>query len=237
MNRVLVISPHPDDEAIGCGGSLRQHVVEGDAVHVVFLTSGEAGGHGRSPEETARLREDEARASAQILGVGGFEFWRQPDGALPDSDVLVERLRAKIRAWEAQIIYVPHDQEAHPDHQTASALVRQALSVADPKLAEVIVLLFEIWTPLQRIDRVVDISSHLDAKLAAIRAHRSQCAVMSFDDAARGLNRYRAVMHSGWPPAAYAEVFAVMQVAETEDSRGAISKRHPPGEPSAQEFA
>ena len=44
---ILVIRPHPDDETIGCGGALCWHLTEGDAVRVVFLTSGEKGGHGR----------------------------------------------------------------------------------------------------------------------------------------------------------------------------------------------
>src|SRR5947207_9627276 len=92
MRRVLVISPHPDDESIGCGGTLRQHVVDGDAVHVVFLTSGERGGHGRAPRETAQLREQEARDAAKVLGVGAIEFWRAPDGGVSETPFLVRRL-------------------------------------------------------------------------------------------------------------------------------------------------
>src|SRR6266550_1065426 len=80
--QILVISPHPDDESVGCGGTIRKHVLTGDAVHVVFLTSGEAGGHGRSAEETMRLREAEARDAAHILGLTSVEFWHQPDGRL-----------------------------------------------------------------------------------------------------------------------------------------------------------
>ena len=43
MNRVMVISPHPDDESIGCGGTICRHVAAGEPVHVELLTSGEKG--------------------------------------------------------------------------------------------------------------------------------------------------------------------------------------------------
>jgi len=55
MNRVLVLSPHPDDESIGCGGTLNKHVESGDDIFVLFLTSGEKGGHCVSEVETAMI--------------------------------------------------------------------------------------------------------------------------------------------------------------------------------------
>jgi len=67
---------------------------------------------------------------------------------------------------------------------------------------------FEVWTPLQRIDHIVDVSRHIKVKIAAIRAYRSQCAVMRFDEALIALNRYRGEMHS-WPGGDYAEVFTI----------------------------
>ena len=69
MNRILVLAPHPDDESIGCGGTLCRHVQQGDEVHVVFLTSGEKGGHGRSEAATIQVREAEAHPrGARVLG-------------------------------------------------------------------------------------------------------------------------------------------------------------------------
>jgi len=50
MNRVMVISPHPDDESIGCGGTICRHVAAGDPVYIELLTSGEKGGHGLSEQ-------------------------------------------------------------------------------------------------------------------------------------------------------------------------------------------
>jgi LmbE family N-acetylglucosaminyl deacetylase len=204
MARVLVLSPHPDDEAIGCGGTLCRHADAGDVVDVVVLTSGERGGHGRSEAQTLRLREREARKAAQILGIAGVEFWRQPDGALRASKAVVARLRTVLARLSPEVVYVTHDQEAHPDHRAAARLLARALTRWRRPLPRV--LMFEIWTPIQRIDAIVDISQYLPGKLRAIRAYRSQCAEVGFVEAARGLARYRGEMHS-WPGGDYAEVF------------------------------
>jgi N-acetylglucosamine malate deacetylase 1 len=69
-----------------------------------------------------------------------------------------------------------------------------------------IVLMFEVWTPLETFDHILDISEFVAIKTAAIRVHVSQCAEIRFDEAALGLNRYRGEMHC-WPGGAYAEVF------------------------------
>jgi LmbE family N-acetylglucosaminyl deacetylase len=206
--RVFVISPHPDDESIGCGGAIREHLRRGARVRVVFLTSGEQGGHGRSPKETIRIRESEAKAAANVLGVDGIEFWHEPDGALRATSGLVARLGDTLRQWRPQLIYVPHEREMHPDHRAACRLVRRALRDALPGNHAPTVMEFEVWTPLQRIDHIVDVSRHIKVKMAAIRAYRSQCAVMRFDEALIGLNRYRGEMHS-WPGGDYAEVFTI----------------------------
>jgi len=208
MSRVLVISPHPDDEAIGCGGTLRSHVLASDPVRVIFLTSGENGGHGRPQDETAVRREREADEAAKILGVGPIEFWRQRDGKLRAHGPLVERLRGVFADWKPDLVYVTHDKEMHPDHRAAARLVRHALAKCRPPTPEVD--MYEVWTPMQKMDRIVDISDQVEDKIAAIRAHKSQCDVVAFDAAARGLSRYRGELHS-WPGGNYAEIFTRMR--------------------------
>jgi LmbE family N-acetylglucosaminyl deacetylase len=206
MARVLVISPHPDDESIGCGGTLRRHVIDGDTVHAVFLTSGERGCRGRSREETACVREREAEEAATILGLTEIEFWQEPDGALRATQRVVDRLRARLDKWTPEVLYVTHDRDMHRDHRAAARLVRRALSRPAASGSSPLVLMFEVWTPIQMMDEVVDVSPFMDVKLAAIRAHRSQCEMMRFDEASLGLSRYRGEMHS-WPGGDYAEVF------------------------------
>jgi len=208
MQRVLVISPHPDDEAIGCGGTLRRHVEAGAEVRAIFLTSGERGVRGQDPAETAPIREQEAAAAAKVLGYEALEFWREPDGAVGATAALIGKLRATLDTFRPELIYVPHPDEMHLDHKAAASLVHAAIA-SDAAAPAPAVRMYEVWTPLQRIDHVEDISEQIEVKMAAIRAHASQCAIMRFDEAALGLARYRGEMHS-WPGGPYAEVFSTL---------------------------
>ena len=68
-------------------------------------------------------------------------------------------------------------------------------------------LAYEVWTPLQQLDEIVDITPYMETKLHAIGAYKSQTRIMNFAAAAQGLARYRGEMHS-WPGGEYAEVFS-----------------------------
>jgi N-acetylglucosamine malate deacetylase 1 len=207
MSRVLVLSPHPDDESIGLGGTLRRHVEDGDEVHVAFLTSGEAGGHGAAPADVARQREAEAQAAADVLGVAAIEFWREPDGALRATGANVARLRHAVARLDPDRIYVPHAAEMHPDHRAAFRMAQRAL-----RDVEIETLLYEVWTPMQTMHEIVDITPYLEVKLDAIRRYVGQCAALRFDEAFEGLARYRGEMFL-WPGGDYAEIFVRMMRA------------------------
>src|SRR5258708_34867738 len=97
----------------------------------------------------------------------------------------------------------------HPDHVGSVHLLRAALKGGSDSQPDI--LMYEVWTPIQQLDEIIDISPFMKIKLRAIRAYRSQCAVMDFPAAARGLNRYRGEMHS-WPGGDYAEVFTRLRL-------------------------
>jgi N-acetylglucosamine malate deacetylase 1 len=211
MGNILVLSPHPDDDAIGCGGVIVQHVVSGDRVEVAYLTSGEHGGHGRSPGDTITVREQEAANAGKILGIHHIEFWQEPDGNLQPTDENVNHLIIKIRNLKPEILYVTHRNEEHPDHRAAARLVELAFRNLR-SLEKPVVWAYEIWTPIQKIHHIIDISDHVETKMKAVQAHKSQCSVLRFDEAILGLNRYRGEMHS-WPGGPYAEVFTSLEIS------------------------
>lgn len=211
MNNILVISPHPDDESIGCGGTIIKHITNGDIVHAVFLTSGEKGGHKIPNDKIVNIRELEARNAADILQIQNLCFWREPDGEFEVTEKNVKRLIEKIQNFRPDIIYVTHEQEMHPDHQAAALLVRTAFNQLPTTAKKPIIWMYEIWTPLQEMAHIVDISDYIDIKKNAVRAYKSQCDIMKLDEAILGLNRYRGEMHS-WPGGDYAEIFLAMKI-------------------------
>jgi LmbE family N-acetylglucosaminyl deacetylase len=202
--RVLVLSPHPDDEAIGCGGTLRRHSAAGADLRVIFLTSGERGSRVMPTEQIRQVREEEAAAAAAILGVSSMEFWREPDGELRSSAKLVSRIAQAIAGFCPDYLYATHLAEAHGDHRAAARLALRAVSALRGQRP--VVRLFEVWTPLQHFDVLEEITEQIDAKRSAIRCYASQCANLPFDEASAALNRYRGLMHNG-EHGGYAEAF------------------------------
>jgi LmbE family N-acetylglucosaminyl deacetylase len=202
---VLVIAPHPDDESIGCGGTICAHSDRGDSVSVAFLTSGEAGLQAL-PEDAARqVRERESAHAAAILGISSLNFLRRPDGHLEEcAEESANRLRPVIEREQPDLIYVTHEADWHPDHRACLPIVRAALGNRSCSMPRV--LCYEILTPLREYDRVEDITPMMPRKLRAVRAHRSQVRQLRYDRGARALNEYRgAVTRMG----RYVEVFAV----------------------------
>lgn len=185
---VIVIAPHPDDESIGCGGTICLHTDRGDRVTTVFLTSGEMGLTRPTEEEAKRVRESEAESAAEILGLAEISFLRFPDGYLSVHIAEAARsLRAIFEREMPQLIYLPHDCESHPDHAMTALIVRGALDGSvRPSLIS-----YEVWTPLYEYNHVQDISTSMARKLRAIRRYRSQNERHHVDRSARQLNRYR----------------------------------------------
>src|SRR5213593_5174378 len=77
--QVLIIAPHPDDESIGCGGTLCLHAGRGDSIAVVYLTSGELGLKHLPRNKAWLTREREAEKAAKVLRAAPCFFLRMPD--------------------------------------------------------------------------------------------------------------------------------------------------------------
>jgi LmbE family N-acetylglucosaminyl deacetylase len=188
----LVVAPHPDDESLGCGGTIALLARAGLPVHVLFVSDG-TGSHRDSPtfppERLRALREAEAREALSRLGLTGEAaiFLRLPDrfvpwAGQPGFGAAVASVAAVLRLHRPATILLPWRGEHHCDHVASWQIVRAAVEdvTPSPRLLEYPIWLWERAMPHRDpTEREVagwrlDIGPVLPQKLAAIRAHQSQ---------------------------------------------------------------
>jgi len=116
MSTVLVVAPHPDDETLGCGGTMLRHVDQGDEVHCLIVTRMDES-LGFSEEHVER-RAGEIERVADAYGIEhptnlGFPATRLDEQPMAD---LVEAVGEVVDEVEPQIVYVPYRNDIHTDH-------------------------------------------------------------------------------------------------------------------------
>lgn len=188
--RVLVIAPHPDDEVIGCGGTVRLHRQLGHTVSILYLTDGERGIKNMNPIKCAELRRVEAVRSAGHLDVPEQNLYHLHlrDGDLINQSGTNYDFRDILQKADPDIIYLPSFIETHRDHYAANILLKNNL------VKSATICAYEVWTPLIP-NRLVNISNVVEAKKNALMEHASQLKELDYLDAAMSLNRYRAAMY------------------------------------------
>lgn len=165
--QVLAIGAHPDDVELGCAGALLRHVAHGDDVMVVVVTNGEAqtgvDWHGRVQEA------DEAAA---LIGANAVMLGYEERNVCFVDHKLVGDIRAVLERINPRMVYCHHEDD---DHQTHVAVAKA--STAACKLVGVpCVVSYEVPSTRHGFapTMLVDVTSHLDAKLAALGCFESQ---------------------------------------------------------------
>ena len=206
LRRVLVVAPHPDDETIGCGGTLATLAKRGTTVEVVVVTSGSASlGSGLTRGELASQRETEAAAACAVLGANKPRFLRHVDGEVEAQvEAVTSSLQCVIDELQPDAIFAPWAMDAHPDHRAVATAVA-ACTIAPTTQ----VWGYEVWAPLPA-NRLVDVTHTWELKTAALHLHKS--AFAGFDPSAfLSLQRWRSVfLLEG---RGYAEAFLVLDAA------------------------
>ncbi|HIA72469.1 MAG TPA: bacillithiol biosynthesis deacetylase BshB1 [Phycisphaerales bacterium] len=120
MTQILVVGPHPDDQELGMGGTIAKLVDQGHDVLLLDMTSGEPTPHG-SPE----IRAIESAAAAEILGVKRVSV-NLPNRYVEHSIPARHAVAAVIREHQAEIVFTPYFEDAHPDHIATTKIVEDA---------------------------------------------------------------------------------------------------------------
>lgn len=182
---ILVVAPHPDDAEISVGGTIAVAKRRGLTVGVVELTNGEP-----TPFGTPEIRAAETNAATEILQLDWRGHLGLPNRQLTHSLTARQALANVFRQQRPRLVLAPYWEDSHPDHVVASELVDAArfwakLTRTDepgqlPLDGEPFypARIFYFWSIHLRIHPqpafVVDISSEIDTKLAAVRCYESQ---------------------------------------------------------------
>jgi len=193
VQRILVVTAHPDDVDFGVSGSVATWVKAGIEVSYCIVTDGDAGGSDRTitRPEMATIRRDEQRAAAAEVGVTDVTFLGYPDGRLVPSIELRRDISRQIRIKQPERLVCQSPDRlwdrigaSHPDHLAAGeAAVCAAYPdarnpFAHPELLEEglepysVAEIFLMAAP--DTNRVVDVTDTFDRKMAALLCHRSQ---------------------------------------------------------------
>ncbi|KJS32470.1 MAG: hypothetical protein VR64_06560 [Desulfatitalea sp. BRH_c12] len=194
---ILVIIAHPDDAEFGVAGSVAHWIGGGLSVAYVVCTSGEKGTSDRSltPEALIRIREQEQRAAADLLGVRTVEFLRYADQGLEDTPAFRKHIVQVIRTYRPHTVVTtdPYRRYVwHRDHRMIGQVVLDAAfpfardHAAYPDLLEkglephkVKELLF---FGAEEINFYMDISDTFAQKVAALKCHVSQMRELNVQD-------------------------------------------------------
>ncbi|UOQ43802.1 bacillithiol biosynthesis deacetylase BshB2 [Halobacillus salinarum] len=187
--QVLVIFPHPDDEAFGVSGTIASHRKQGTPVTYACLTLGEMGRNlGKPPfatrESLPDIRRNELQKAAKAMGINDLRMMGLRDKTLEfeDDEKLTRIVRDLINELNPSLIISFYPGYAvHPDHEATARAVVRALQEIDPSnRPKLHALAFARDTEenLGEPDVVNDIRDVQEEKLNAMRAHISQTARM-----------------------------------------------------------
>jgi LmbE family N-acetylglucosaminyl deacetylase len=187
MRSILVLAAHPDDEVLGCGGTLAKLAQGGARVHIAFLADGV---FSRAAEQDAqqlelKVRRDAARKASAILGAGSVSFGDFPDNRMDTIPMLeitqaVERL---IELHRPDTVFTHHAGDVNIDHRRMHEAV---VTACRPQTGHSVktLLCFEVpssteWqlpgsAPVFAPNWFVDISATLECKLAALDAYAAE---------------------------------------------------------------
>lgn len=122
--RVLIFSPHPDDETISVGGYIKMSKQRHAAVHIVLVTDGDK-------RHLEKIRYQEFRRSTSMLGLSDPDliFLNYPDGRLATINYrhVYQRLQKQIAIYQPDIIIYPNPADTHPDHATTGKIVQKII--------------------------------------------------------------------------------------------------------------
>ncbi len=181
---ILVFGAHADDAEIGMAGTIIKHTSAGLRVGICDLTYAEMSSNG-----TVELRQQEAEAAAEVLGLSYRSNLGLPDRGLERNAEQLAAITAEIRRCAPRIVFAPYWEDRHPDHTWCSRLVEEAVFNAKlrrymPELAPVQVeqVYYYFINDTAPASVLVDVTAQYERKVAALSCYASQFGLAPGND-------------------------------------------------------
>jgi len=172
--KIVCIGGHPDDPESGCGGTLAKLRNAGHEVTVIYLTTGEAGIAGKSHDEAAAIRKQEAINACKVLDAKPV-FAGQIDGDTIFNNEWLTKMQKLIVDENPDIVFAQWPLDSHPDHQVGSLLTIQTWIRHSHQFS---LYFYEVCTGEQTLifhpTDYVDITETQEQKRKAVYCHVSQ---------------------------------------------------------------
>lgn len=218
MQKILVIAAHPDDEVLGCGGTILKHIAKGDEVSVLILGEGETS---RGESADIEKRKKQAREAGELLGVKNLFLENLPDSQFDSLPMLklVKIIEQSLNKVKPSIVYTHNPYDLNIDHQLTFKAV---LTAARPQPNYFVkkILAFEILssTEWQIKDKkhlfyptvYNDITDFINKKIEVLAVYQQELKEFPHPRSVEGvrtLARYRGI-ESGYN---FAEAFQLVR--------------------------
>jgi len=186
---VLIVAAHPDDEILGCGATIAQHVANGDSVHIMImaegLTSRDVNRNVQNHKAELTELHQKSIAAGKFLGADSISIYDFPDNRMDSVELLdvVKRIESQIAQVKPEIVYTHHSGDVNIDHiVTHNAVVTACRSLPGQCVKRI--LFFEILSStewqIQTSDKTfmpnwfVNADVYMDKKLQALRFYDSE---------------------------------------------------------------
>ena len=219
MKTVLVIAPHPDDETLGCGGTLLKHKARGDAIHWLIVTSiKQENGFGKAAVETRKQEIQTVSGMYRFDGIHSLDFSTTRVDELPMID-LVSGINNVLKKIKPNIVYLPFQDDVHTDHQTvfkaAYSCTKSFRSPSTEKIAMMEILSETEFVPATQTNTFtpnmfVDISDFIDRKIEIMSTYKGEMGEHPFPRSEKNI-RALATLRGATAGCEYAEAFMIVK--------------------------
>lgn len=185
MSRVIVVSPHPDDETLGCAGTLFWHREKGDSLHWLIMTClDEKSGYNKQTIDKRNIEISNVAESYLFSSVRKLDYPTTTLDAVPIKDI-IGKVAEHFQDIQPEIIYLPYPGDIHTDHDVTFKVLSSCTKwFRHPYVTRI--LLYETISETDfainpdinsfRPNVFVNISDFMDKKLAVMKMYEGEMA-------------------------------------------------------------